>query len=232
MSSCTESDPRFIQLCLAISSGLIWHLCWELLAFICFELAVSFVHPTRSEDTVDNLFPLHCLHATDGFSDIWHYSSVIYLFFFFRLKTFIGCLSIPFAIVVLSSFHFLLYPFRLEDTIKHSRCRHAINLHMIQSLFFSCLLCFQFSCPFLFFSSTWPFLATIEDWIGPYWNCLLQPRSSTECELRDYHFIWYALLHTSSFLSSFVCHIVWSMMSHEVLFPVFFLPLFLFTWIT
>lgn len=109
--------------------------------------------------------------------------------FFFRLKTLIGCLSIPFAIAVLSSYHFLLYPFRLEDTIKHSRCRHAINLHMIQSLFFSCLLCFQFSCPFLFFSSTWPFLATIEDWIGPYWNCLLQPRSSTECELRDYHFI-------------------------------------------
>lgn len=75
-------------------------------------------------------------------------------FFFFALKTFIGCLSIPFAIVVLSSFHFLLYPFRLEDTVKYSRCRHTINLHIIQSLFFRCVLCFQFSCPFLVISST------------------------------------------------------------------------------
>lgn len=147
MSSCTESDPRFIQLCLAISSGLIWHL-WELLAFICFELSVSFassyqIRRYSRQLLSSSLPPCHWwfyIYLTLFFSHIY---------FFFRLKTSVGCLSIPFAVVVLSSFHFLLYPFRLEGTIKHSRCRHAINLHMIQSVFFSCLHCFQFSCPFL-----------------------------------------------------------------------------------
>lgn len=46
-SICSEWDPKFTQSRTAVSSGLIWHLCKELLAFtssICCELTMSFVH--------------------------------------------------------------------------------------------------------------------------------------------------------------------------------------------
>lgn len=138
-SICSEWDPKFTQSRTAVSSGLIWHLCKELLAFtssICCELTMSFVHFQlfywiRSYSrwfVPSSLPPCHRWF----YRYLWYSSLAVFLFPDGSLG---GFLNIPYTIVFLSSFLFSsisFYIWRYEPDVKYSRCRHTVGLHLIQ----------------------------------------------------------------------------------------------------
>lgn len=164
-SSCTESDPRSIQLFSAFSSGLIGHWCEELLAFICCELAMSWLlslHPTGSEDTVDN----YSLYIASMPLMILQISVILFLSHIFFTRKTDRLLSRSLYHSFSDLFSTISFQtWRYQPSIQYSRYRHTVDLHMTEwCLFFSCVLYFQFFCPVLVISSNLVILAITEDW--------------------------------------------------------------------
>lgn len=127
-SSCTKSDPRSIQLCSTFSSSLIWHWCEELLAFMCCELAMSWLlllHRTGSEDTVSSCFlftasmPLMTLQITEILFSIHG--------FFSKWKAYrLLCHSLYHSFFLF--WYYLFSRGRYQPSIQCSKCRHIMDL--------------------------------------------------------------------------------------------------------
>lgn len=144
-----------MQLCSTFSSSLICHWCEELLAFICCELTVSWLlllHRTGSEGTVSRCYPVHCIRATDDFTD--HCDILLHSCFFPRRRL-IGCFVIPYTIVLLT-FSALSFSDLGDTSLAHSiQYVGILWIYMTEwCLFFSHVLCFPFSCLFLVICGT------------------------------------------------------------------------------